>query len=140
MSQEFSNLLTSAVNDHYNHTFFGTLERQLDSEEPRKFGKRLKAVVQNQLLEFSKDMLVNRESLIIHDPDNDDEAKVWGASSIWRHEYIEQVKMVFSKGSELSGLLNPMTFGNLFWEQCLPLRGIIKELREAILMAAYSTT
>lgn len=133
VSQDFTSLTKAAVDGNYNHVFFG------DKKTYDGYNKRLRAVVQNLLAEFSRHMRSDGESQIIIDSDVDEDT---GPGRITRSKYIEDVKarMCRSRGCELPGLFNALIVGELFSRQCQPWGGIVLELTQHILDNVYQAT
>ncbi|KAH7176009.1 P-loop containing nucleoside triphosphate hydrolase protein [Dactylonectria macrodidyma] len=138
VSEEYTSLVTQAVEGTYADRFFGN-RKKID-----KFHTRLRAVVQNRLHEFAKEMLQSGQSQYIVDSESEDEGgrEVRDLPHISRSEYVEDVanRLKFSKGRELPGLFNPLIVSDLFVEQCEPWRRIARFLAEDILEAAHLTT
>jgi hypothetical protein len=107
---------------------------------------RLRAVVQNRLLLFRQEMLLNGQKRRIIDlqseGEDEDQDKMSESPCIDRSQYLEEVtsRLKFSRGRELPGLFNPLIVGDLFVEQCEPWRRIVRALGNDILQAAHQTT
>ncbi|SPO02545.1 related to Mx2 protein (GTPase protein) [Cephalotrichum gorgonifer] len=138
VSEEYTSLVTQAVEGTYTDPFFGNRNKM------EKFQTRLRAVVQNRLREFAEEMRLSGQSQHIVDSESEDEGghEVRDSARISRSEYIEDVakRLKFSKGRELPGLFNPLIVGHLFAEQCGPWRRIASLLAEDILEAVHQTT
>jgi len=135
LSQEFSTLMSAAVQGHYTHDFFGNTKKFTNIKN------RLRAVVQNQLTEFADTMRTHGEDRVIVDSDND-EVFHEGERRIRRAEYIEEVvtpRMRSSRGCELPGLFNPLIPSDLFILQCRPWQGIVQALIQELLAAVNDT-
>lgn len=118
VSAGFSNLARAAIDGVYTDAFFrGSYDR------------RLRAVMQNTLADFAKNMRERGHAKTITelpviddksdlDADDDEDAP----RSISRSAYIEQVKVLMkeSRGRELPGTYNPMIVAELFSDQCKP--------------------
>ena len=134
VSQEFSSFMKDAVDGVYNDPFFGSA-RTDDGYE-----KRLRAVVQNSLIDFREDMKVDGETRLIVEPESSSSYPSFRAIS--RAKYVQQVKALMdrNRGCELSGTFNPLIVGELFTEQCQPWSGITQAAKETIVDAVYRTT
>ena len=120
ISQSFSRLVKAAVDGVYIDDFFG------DAKTERGYSKRLRAVVQNQLQQFSKDMLHQGHRREIVDDDKFDEYET-GPRRTKRSTYLSEVQYLMkrSRGRELPGLFNPLVIGDLFYEQSEPWKGLV---------------
>ncbi|KAJ9138996.1 p-loop containing nucleoside triphosphate hydrolase protein [Coniochaeta hoffmannii] len=138
LSEEYTSLVTQAVEGTYTDRFFGN-RKKVD-----KFCTRLRAVVQSRLHNFAEEMRLNGQSQYIVDPESESEGggEVRDLPHISRSEYVEDVanRLKFSKGRELPGLFNPLIVSDLFVEQCEPWKRIARRLAEEILEAAHLTT
>lgn len=138
LSEDFTSLTKQAVDGAYTHSFFG------DRRKHEGYPRRLRAVVQNRLLEFRQEMLLNgqKQSITNSESEGEDENDISESPRIPRAQYLEEVayRMKFSKGRELPGLFNPLLVGDLFVEQCEPWRRIARVLGDDILQAAHQTT
>ena len=140
LSEDYTSLTKQAIDGTYTDCFFG-MRKKHDG-----YPRRLRAVVQNRLLEFRQDMFLNGQSQRITDSESEsedeDENEISESPRIPRSQYIEQVaqRLKFSRGRELPGLFSPLIVGDLFVEQCEPWRKIAKALVEDILEAAHHTT
>lgn len=138
VSEEYTSLVTQAVEGTYTDRFFGS-RRKFD-----KFPTRLRAVVQGLLREFAEEMRLSGQSQHIVDSESEGEGdhEVRDLPRIARADYIEDVasRLKFSKGRELPGLFNPLIVSDLFVEQCEPWTGIARFLAENVLEAAHLTT
>ncbi|KAH8586079.1 P-loop containing nucleoside triphosphate hydrolase protein [Bisporella sp. PMI_857] len=138
LSEEYTSLTKQAIDGTYTDRFFG-IRKKHDG-----YPMRLRAKVQNLLLDFRQEMLLNGQSQRITDSENEggDEDEISESPRISRSQYVEEVarRLKFSRGRELPGLFNPLTVGDLFVEQCEPWRKIAKALVEDILEAAHQTT
>ena len=120
VSQSFSRLIRAAVDGVYTDAFFG------DAKTRSGYSKRLRAVVQNQLQQFSSDMLNRGHRREIVDDDRFDE-KSTDPRQTKRSTYLAEVQnlMKKSRGRELPGLFNPLIIGDLFYEQAEPWKGLV---------------
>ena len=119
--QSFSSLIKAAVDGVYVHKFFG------DAMTLVGFRKRLRAVVQDALLEFEKDM--RREG---HSQEITEEAsprkKVDTPKQISRSDFLDNVRELVrrSRGCELPGTFNPLVIGDLFYQQSKPWKRLVE--------------
>lgn len=130
VSRSFSSIVKAAVDGVYVHEFFG------DAMTDEGFSKRLRAVVQDLLLEFAK--TIHREG---HDREIVENAAVpetvSGRKRILRSAFEDHVRELIrrSRGRELPGTLNPLVVGDLFFQQAGPWKGIVDCFSERILQA-----
>jgi GTP-binding protein EngB required for normal cell division len=138
VSEEYTSLVTQAVDGTYTDRFFGNRKKR------DKFNTRLRAVVQSRLRDFGEEMRLNGQSQYIVDSESEEESDcaVRDLPRISRSEYVEDVasRLKFSKGRELQGLFNPLIVTDLFIEQCEPWASIATALAEDILEATHQTT
>ncbi|KAI0165170.1 P-loop containing nucleoside triphosphate hydrolase protein [Hypoxylon sp. FL1284] len=125
-SHKFSLLVTEAKDGFYRDHFFGSAR---DDEGRRK---RLRAVVQNTLADFSHNMRTNGQARQIVETVAEGKPK-----QVLRSKYLEEVKdlMVRTRGCELPGTYNPLIIGELFHEQCTPWRGMLRVFSDQIFEA-----
>ena len=134
VSQSFSSLIKAAVDGVYHHEFFG------DAMTLAGFRKRLRAVVQDALLEFEKDM--RREG---HSQEIIEEAsprkKVDMPKQISRSDFLDNVRELVrrSRGCELPGTFNPLVIGDLFYQQSKPWKRLVERYSERILDATRTS-
>jgi len=140
MSEDYTSLTKQAVDGAYTDHFFGNRKKH------DGYPMRLRAVVQNRLVLFRQEMLLNGQKRRITDSqsegEDEDEDKMSESPRIDRSQYLEEVtsRLKFSRGRELPGLFNPLIVGDLFVEQCEPWRRIVRALGNDILQAAHQTT
>jgi GTP-binding protein EngB required for normal cell division len=140
MSEGYTSLTKQAVDGAYTDHFFGNRKKH------DGYPMRLRAVVQNRLLLFRQEMLLNGQKRRIIDlqseGEDEDQDKMSESPCIDRSQYLEEVtsRLKFSRGRELPGLFNPLIVGDLFVEQCEPWRRIVRALGNDILQAAHQTT
>jgi len=130
ISQSFSSLIKAAIDGVYVHEFFG------DAVTESGYNKRLRAVIQNLLLDFATDM---------RDEGHDQEIVEDGMEivtrdvrkQISRSAFIGDVRelMKRSRGCELPGTFNPLIIGDLFYRQSRPWRGLVERYCKKILEA-----
>lgn len=138
VSEEYTSLVTQAVDGTYTDRFFG------NRKDWYKFPTRLRAVVRHRLREFAEEMRLNGQSQYIVESGSEGEGgrEVPDVPHISRSEYVEDVakRLIFSKGRELPGLFNPLIVHDLFVEQCEPWGRIVSLLAEDIVEAVHMTT
>lgn len=110
VSNGFTRLMEHAVQGTYGDVFFG------DAMKEEGEARRLRAVVQNRLLEFADVMREEGRTRKVIDTEEDVES--WTAIS--RKKYVEEVNQLMrrSRGKELPGTFNPLIIGDLFAKQC----------------------
>ncbi|KAK3065245.1 hypothetical protein LTS18_004876 [Coniosporium uncinatum] len=106
ISQDFSHLMRAAVEGFYNDHFFES------GRTDEGYQKRLRAVVQNTLTDYARDMSLRGQTRVI----------------------------VEFPGCELPGTFNSLIIGELFKEQCRKWRGITIDAKNTILQAVYRST
>ncbi|KAI1768485.1 P-loop containing nucleoside triphosphate hydrolase protein [Hypoxylon sp. FL1150] len=129
-SHQFSILVTEATDGFYRNRFFGSAR----NDEGR--GKRLRAMVQNTLTDFSHEMRLNGQERRIVESISEDQP-----NQVLRAEYLKEVKdlMRGTRGCELPGTYNPLIVGQLFQEQCTPWRGLLEGASDKIYEAVGFT-
>jgi GTP-binding protein EngB required for normal cell division len=129
VSSRFSEVVRAAVDGVYTDAFFKTSKDM-----------RLRAVIQNTLADFAKDMRMKGHARTIVDgpPLRTDDHK---SNTITRSAYIQEVKelMMESRGRELPGTYNPLIVAELFSKQCKPWQGMVRSLLERTFQAASRT-
>ena len=128
ISRDFSSLIKAAVDGVYDDGFFG------DALNESGYSKRIRAVVQNLLLEFSEAMRENGQNQVIMD-DGIERAKT--SRDVSRSDFLDDVRelMIRSRGRELPGTFNPLIIGDLFFKQSRPWKGIVDQYSEKLLDA-----
>lgn len=136
VSERFTSLMVQSVNGTYTDPFFS-------NQTGHGFLGRLRARIQDNLLDFSKEMRRNgqKQHIVESDDENteaEEEDEANQASRILRSEYLKVVtrRLKLSKGCELPGLFNPLIVGDLFTEQCEPWREIVTKLESNIIFSA----
>ena len=130
ISQSFFSLVKAAVNGTYIHEFFG------DATTDMGFSKRLRAVVQDILLEFAEDMRREGHSLeIIEDASLPKSTSI--PKQILRSEFLRNVRELMrrTRGCEVPGTFNPLIIGDLFYQQSRPWQRLVERFSERILLA-----
>ena len=134
VSQSFSSLVKAAINGIYIHEFFGNATTDVG------FSKRLRAVVQDILLEFAEDM--RREG---HNQEIIGDASTLESTSIpkqiLRSDFLNNVRELMrrTRGCELPGTFNPLIVGDLFYQQSRPWQRLVERFSERILHATRTS-
>lgn len=125
-SEKFTALMTAAVNGTYLDAFFGNA---LDDDD---YAKRLRAVVQNRLTDFSDTIRTRGEQRNII---ADGGTVVDNTKQILRSDFMDEVKrrMRRSRGRELPGTFNPMIVSELFLDHARPWREIVRASIDTLL-------
>ncbi|RMZ75103.1 hypothetical protein DV738_g5645, partial [Chaetothyriales sp. CBS 135597] len=125
-SERFSSLLSGAVNGVYSDGYFG------DAMADNGHEKRLRAMVQSRLSDFSETMCLHGQSRTIVDDDKateDNEHEIRWSSYI--HEVRQRLRR--SKRRELPGTFNPLIIGELFYAHSEPWERIATSFIERLL-------
>jgi hypothetical protein len=136
-SRDFTRLMQAAVDGEYNNRFFGNAK----TDEGAR--RRLRARIQNTLLEFAEDMRLNgQKRVLLEELPVTDEDQGISEREVLRSDYIEEVKQLMrtSRGRELPGTFNPLIITELFAEQCAPWAGIVEDVKQDILRAVDEVT
>ncbi len=112
VSQDFASLAKSAIDGVYNDSFFGSASTDIG------YKKRLRAVIQNVLLDFANIMRQRGHARHIVDHLTK-KMRATDPRFITREEFIDQVLVLMkrSRGRELPGTYNPHIVADLFYEQ-----------------------
>jgi GTPase SAR1 family protein len=125
-SEHFSTLMGNSIDGVYFNPFFS------DAMEDEGYEKRLRAVVQNRLSDFS-DILEEKgmQRRIIDDAESIDSEH----SQVHHSEFVGEVqqRMRRSRGRELPGTFNPLIIGDLFYLQSKPWETIVTECIDTLL-------
>ena len=134
ISQKFTTLIQSAIDGVYSDHFFES------ATTDRGYQKRLRAVVQNQLLKFAKTMRQLGHARHIM-PHVSKKQKAANPRLITRDEFICEVLnlMQRSRGCELPGTYNPQIIRDLFFQQSEPWRSIVEHFAENIWESSMTT-
>lgn len=119
-SEKFTTLMADAINGFYIDSFFG------DAMEVEGYQRRLRAVFQNRLSDFSETLeRRGMQRKIMEDKEEDDLPDI-GSSWILRSSFVNEVieRMRRSRGRELPGTFNPLIVGDLFYLQSRPWESI----------------
>ncbi|TGJ87368.1 hypothetical protein E0Z10_g1408 [Xylaria hypoxylon] len=132
ISTSFTTMMGASIDGNYTDQFF------INTSNLDQYPKRLRAVIQNTLLDFAEHMRNEGHAKIIVDYEPSAEAH---SRYISRSQYTEQVKSVMreSRGRELPGSYNPFTVAELFSKQCKPWGGLIHDLGNRALQSAHIT-
>lgn len=122
----FTNLMKAAVDGNYTDEFFTDL-----------YPKRLRAVIQNTLLDFATQMHTEGQARMIveYNPGPQDDPR-----SVSRTRYIGEVKALMrqSRGRELPGSYNPLIVAQLFSKQCKPWKTLVDGLGNRVHASAHA--
>ncbi len=130
LSQSFQLLCKAAVDGTYDHHYFG--DPSMDGE----YHKRLRAVVQNENIEFARIMRLRGHHWEVRDekdtaPAQSTSVTASGGKQVVysRNEAIQRVSQLLarSRGRELPGSFNPLLVGDLFRNQSVPWAQIARE-------------
>ena len=130
ISQRFSALVKSAVDGIYGDEYFG------DPTTPIGESKRLRAVIQDLLLRFAKDLHLNgQQQKIINEVDEAANGDI--GRTIQHSDYLDHVHDLMRKtrGRELPGTFNPLIIGDLFFEQSRPWKALTNRYCRDVLNA-----
>lgn len=143
LSQSFQALCRAAIDGNYDDKFFG------DPSSDKEYCKRLRAVVQNQNLDFSHLMRKKGHHRAIDSEVNEEYTnRTQGAApnslpnlqpiAMSRADAIEWVRklLVRSRGRELPGSFNPLLVSELFRDQSRPWERIAREHVQNIWVAS----
>ncbi len=104
------------------------------------YKKRLRAVVQNTLTDYSDDMRKRGHSMLIVEDSEErsDVAARGGRPWILRSDLMKKVKKLMdrSRGRELPGTFNPMIVEDLFRDQCKPWKEITSAMISTVVTSA----
>lgn len=125
ISHSFSTLVRAAIDGQYSNSFFG------DAFTTEGYQKRLRAVLQNTLIDFAADMRKKGHTYTI--VDDKDPTKL--PRHIRRSDYVAKVTKLLerSRGRELPGTFDPLIVGQLFYEQREPWAELVDKYLEIVL-------
>lgn len=131
-SEKFTSLIGDAINGFYVDSFFG------DAMEEDGYQRRLRAVVQNRLSDFSE--ILENEGMQRNIVDDDDLPNP-ESSCMLRSTFVDEVqqRMRRSRGRELPGTFNPLIIGDLFYLQSKPWESIVTGCIDALLEDVQKT-
>jgi hypothetical protein len=120
-SEKFSALIGHSIDGFYSNPYFG------DAMSDEGYEKRLRAVVQNRLTDFSESMRKRGAAKTIIEDDKEKNDSQTGRVS--RSEFVAEVqkRVRRSRGQELPGTFNPLIIGDLFYAQSKPWEAIVTE-------------
>ncbi|KAF2209027.1 hypothetical protein CERZMDRAFT_114173 [Cercospora zeae-maydis SCOH1-5] len=135
IATSYQGIVASAVDGHYEHTFFGSIDTSKSVEDPENF-RRLRAAVQFINLQFASQMRQYGHKYRIwstkgeagtNSRDDLPEPELIDAyadakelqETRSRSQAVEWVKQILvrTRGRELAGNFNPLLMSHLFWEQ-----------------------
>ncbi|KAF1807999.1 hypothetical protein P152DRAFT_485810 [Eremomyces bilateralis CBS 781.70] len=129
IGQRFYSLIKAAVDGVYTDPFLSDVTAQ------GVYERRLRAVVQNALSDFSEEMCLegHAQAIVEHASPNK-------RREISRDEYIDEVQKLMrkSRGRELPSTFNPLVVEELFSKQCQPWSALIYNLVDRILEATFA--
>lgn len=116
----FSSLIKAAIDGVYAPTFFG------DAMTAVGYSKRLRAVIQNLLLQFVEDIPLKGQERVIIDDDSFRKADP-SKREISRSDFIDNVLGLVKRSSdrELPGTFNPLIVGDLFYQYPKPWNSLV---------------
>ena len=144
-SEKFSLLVSNALNGVYYDPYFG------DAMSDDGYERRLRAVVQNLLTEFSDTMRHRGASrrIVDDDHDDDDDSADGTQLCVSRSTFVTEVqkRMRRTRGCELPGTYNPLIIGELFYIHAKPwhnitmscVNSLVLDLRKAVSSMLRST-
>ena len=130
ISQSFTSLIKATVDGVYTDDFFDPAETELG------FNKRLRAVMQDLLLQFAKSVhLEGHDQEIVEK--TTPEAGTRAPKQISRSDYTNHVRELMrrTRGCELPGTFNPLIVGDLFYKQSRPWKRLVEVFSQKILSA-----
>lgn len=137
VSQNFSKLMTAAIQGNYADTFFAS------PSTAEGYSKRLRAVIVNLLTDFSKTMDTKGHAVTILEAEETNKVSTLPRTQevlpkkCTRDKFISKVLQLMkrTRGCELPGTFNPLIVGELFFEHSAPWQGIAEDYKERILDA-----
>lgn len=132
-SERYSTLMNNSLNGIYLDPFFG------DALDDIGYRKRLRAVVQDRLSDFSDVMEDRGEQTMIIDEGVDFDHR---RTCVYRTDFVEEVRKRVrrNRGRELPGTFNPLIVGELFYQQARPWEMIVGEYTDLLLRDVRSAT
>ena len=134
VSRSFSSLVKAAIDGVYVHKFFGV------AITPIGFRKRLRAIVQDILLNFVEDIGYKGHSQEITEDDSP-QNKISVSEKILRSNFLKYVRELIrrSRGYKLLGTFNPLIVEDLFYQQLRSWRRLLERYSERILNITKNT-
>ena len=126
-SYEYSKLMKAAIDGNYTDPFLAV-------EKEEGYKRRVRAVIQNSLIELESVMLSEGHAKrIVSEVSGQDDKE------ISRNAFLAEVKVLISqnRGCEIPGTFNPAVIGPLFRNQSRPWRKLLKERLNLVLLRAY---
>lgn len=125
-SQKSSTLANNALNGIYADQYFG------DALQEEGYKKRIRAMVQDRLSNFSDTMKVRGEHTQIVDDGTDHER---GRKLMYRTEFVEEVRQRLrrNRGTELPGNFSSSIVGELFYQQAQSWKSIVSQCVDDLL-------
>lgn len=122
ISQNFQALAKAAVDGSYGDEFFG------DPRSKEGIAKRLRAVIQNQNIQFAERVRLHGQNRRIVDDSIEDDGSLRETKSVSRSAFIDGIYDLLSnmRGRELPGMYPPLIVGDLFREQSKPWEGLAR--------------
>ena len=116
VSQKFTTLMKSAIDGVYNDAFFG------DAFTEEGYAKRLRSVIQNTLLDFSKVMREEGHASHIVEGTVEPTTQAKNPRLISKDNFVDDALMLMrrTRGRELPGTYNPGIISDLFHAQAKP--------------------
>ncbi|PHH76933.1 hypothetical protein CDD80_1107 [Ophiocordyceps camponoti-rufipedis] len=136
ISQSFFQLTRAAIDGVYSDEFFGS------SKTDEGCRRRLRAVVQNTLTDFSTKMHKQGRFRRILDLEEADDGQPLAEDEVLRSVYVQEVRQMLhrNRGRELAGTYSPLVVGELFAEQCQPWRALTMVLKDELVAAVRKTS
>lgn len=134
VGQTFSSFVKAAIDGVYTPDFFG------DAMNAEGYSKRLRAVIQDLLLQFAEIMSVEGRQRAIIDEDSLRKTEL-SEREISRPVFIDNVVKLMkrSRGRELPGTFNPLIVGDLFYQQSKPWKTIVDRYSDKIIDATRTS-
>lgn len=133
-SEKFTALLRNAIDGIYFDSYFG------NAITDEGYERRLRAVIQNRLADFSNTMWRRGEQIEIIDDTEPSDVEdgndgLLAERKIKRSKFVDEVqqRMRRSRGRELPGTYNPLIIGELFYLQSAPWEAIVNQQCEILL-------
>ncbi|KAI0478308.1 P-loop containing nucleoside triphosphate hydrolase protein [Xylaria cf. heliscus] len=132
ISAASTSVMKASIDGNYTDPFFA------DTDTLNQYPKRLRAVIQNTLLDFAEHMRINGHARIILEHEL---VAIADFRCITRSKYIDEVKRVMkeARGRELPGSYNPLIVSELFSKQCKPWGTLVYDLGNRLFQSAQVT-
>ncbi|EXJ86850.1 hypothetical protein A1O3_03804 [Capronia epimyces CBS 606.96] len=137
-SSKFGYFVRDSITGVYTDSFFGS------SETEEGYSKRLRAVAQNELLDFAETMRVrgHAQEIVEKEPAEPTPApSETGPLVISKPKYLTSVsnRMRRNRGCELPGLFNPAIVSDLFFDQSKRWKRILQDTEGKLVAAARTS-